>query len=288
MDMPVVRVIVWDEETIGSRISSPEDTFLIEAIDASGSDENGHDDIHTFVSGVLSGNFITGTFHGDGSSLRGVVTDLNEFTGSINLVAGTNVTINSGSGEIVISASGGGGGADEKVKVSANDTTSDYLYNKTEEGLGIYLSESYDGSNEKLRISSHEHEEWHTASLYDGTELSTTSINDQFVLALSCSLSGTEYDFHWSAEIYAQDAKQSCHVEVWSGWPMTSGSYQISAIAATSIPGTDDEYYPAGSVYRFDYLSGSQVFNIVFHSSQNGKEVNIRRVSVGLHGILRE
>lgn len=117
--MAVVRVLIWDNENFLDRISTPEDTFLIEAIDASGSDENvirigyftasaimlGHDGIQTFVSGVLSGNFITGTFYGDGLQLDNVVNFLNGFDGFVTLVAGDNVTINSGSNEIVISAS---------------------------------------------------------------------------------------------------------------------------------------------------------------------------------------
>lgn len=117
--MAIVRVLIWDNENYLDRISTPEDTFLIETIDASGSDENiirighvsassvelGHDGISTFVSGVLSGNFITGTFYGDGLQLDNVVNFLNGFDGTVNLVAGPNVTINSGSNEIAISAS---------------------------------------------------------------------------------------------------------------------------------------------------------------------------------------
>lgn len=114
----LVRVIVWDEENQLQRISNPEDIFLIEAIEASGSDDNvmrigalsssailiGRADVATFVSGVLSGNFITGTFYGDASQLRGAVNSLNAFTGSVRLLAGTNIVINSASGDITISA----------------------------------------------------------------------------------------------------------------------------------------------------------------------------------------
>lgn len=117
--MAIVRVIIWDEANFLQRISEPEDTFLIEAIDASGSDSNiikigplsasniyvGREGVGTFVSGVLSGSFITGTFYGDGSNLRGLVSSLNALTGSITLVAGPGVTISSGSGQIVLSAS---------------------------------------------------------------------------------------------------------------------------------------------------------------------------------------
>lgn len=40
----------------------------------------------------------------------GGVTSLNNLTGALSLLAGTNVTINAGSGEITISASGGSAG----------------------------------------------------------------------------------------------------------------------------------------------------------------------------------
>ena len=48
---------------------------------------------------------------------------------------------------------GGGGGADEKVKVSANDTTEGYLNGKLVAGTNITLTENNDGSNETLTIA---------------------------------------------------------------------------------------------------------------------------------------
>ena len=48
---------------------------------------------------------------------------------------------------------GGGGGADEKVKVSANDTTEGYLNGKLVAGTNITLTENNDGSNETLTVT---------------------------------------------------------------------------------------------------------------------------------------
>ena len=50
-------------------------------------------------------------------------------------------------------ASGGPGGDDEKVKVSSNDTTSDYLLEKFQAGANISLSEVDDGADEKVEIA---------------------------------------------------------------------------------------------------------------------------------------
>ena len=118
--MAIVRVIIYDENNNLQRISTPEDTFLIESIDASGSDDNnlligpltasaimmGRDGIKTFISGAFTASFASGTFFGDGSNLRGVTTDFNGLTGSITLVAGPNLTVNSSSlGDVSISGS---------------------------------------------------------------------------------------------------------------------------------------------------------------------------------------
>jgi len=157
--MAIVRVIVWDEQNFLQRISEPEDTFLIEAIDASGSDANvlkigalsasnvyvGRDGIGTFVSGVLSGTFITGTFYGDGSQLRGVVTSLSSLTGSIVFVAGPGMTIVSGSGQIVLSASISGASV-----TSLNGFTGDITLLSSSDFLKINS-----GSNQIVFTASH-------------------------------------------------------------------------------------------------------------------------------------
>lgn len=108
--MALVRVIIMDTENVLKRISKPEDCFLIETIDANGSGSDdlnyiriapfsgsgvlvGRNGIQTFVSGVLSGNFITGTFYGDASQLRGIVHQINSLTGSFDFIAGPNVSI---------------------------------------------------------------------------------------------------------------------------------------------------------------------------------------------------
>ena len=50
-------------------------------------------------------------------------------------------------------AGGGGGAADEKVKVSANDTTEGYLNGKLVAGTGITLTENNNGGNETFTIA---------------------------------------------------------------------------------------------------------------------------------------
>ena len=47
----------------------------------------------------------------------------------------------------------GGAGADEKVKVSSNDTTANFLKNKLVAGNNITLEEQNDGENETLKIN---------------------------------------------------------------------------------------------------------------------------------------
>jgi len=47
----------------------------------------------------------------------------------------------------------GGAGADEKAKVSSNDTTANFLKNKLVAGNNITLEEQNDGENETLKIN---------------------------------------------------------------------------------------------------------------------------------------
>ena len=47
----------------------------------------------------------------------------------------------------------GGAGADEKAKVSANDTTANFLKNKFVAGTGVTIEEQNDGGNETLKIN---------------------------------------------------------------------------------------------------------------------------------------
>jgi len=147
---------------------------MIECVDADGSGSDdlnviriapysgsavmlGRDGIGTFVSGALSGNFITGTFYGDASEVRGVVHQLNSLTGSFEIVAGPNTNIVTDNTvfptQIVISSSVPATGSDELVKITSNDTTSDYLFNKLVAGPNIVITEANDGGDEKIVIS---------------------------------------------------------------------------------------------------------------------------------------
>lgn len=56
-------------------------------------------------------------------------------------------------GEVTLSTLAAGGGADEKAKVSANDTTAGYLNGKLVQGLNVTLTENNDGGNETLTIA---------------------------------------------------------------------------------------------------------------------------------------
>lgn len=69
--------------------------------------------------------------------------------------------INPASGELKVRnrtdtdwiAVGGTGGGDEKVKVSADDTTTSYLLSKLDAGTGIQLTELNPGANEQVRVT---------------------------------------------------------------------------------------------------------------------------------------
>lgn len=52
-----------------------------------------------------------------------------------------------------VSTGSGSSGVDEKVKVSSNDTTGNYLVNKVVAGANITLTENNDGSNETLTVT---------------------------------------------------------------------------------------------------------------------------------------
>jgi len=77
-------------------------------------------------------------------------TTVNEFSGSVSLVAGPNISIASGSGEIVIS--GTVQDTDVKVKVTSNDTTADYLFDKFVTVEGITGSQLNDGADEDFQL----------------------------------------------------------------------------------------------------------------------------------------
>ncbi len=54
----------------------------------------------------------------------------------------------------------GGGGADEKVKVTSNDSVAEYLKEKLSAGVGIALTEQDDGGDESLKIDAHREWGW--------------------------------------------------------------------------------------------------------------------------------
>lgn len=70
---------------------------------------------------------------------------------SLNFV-GAAIT-NPSPGHITITMSGGGSGVDEKVKVSSNDTTTNYLEQKITAGTNVTITVLNEGTNEQIRIS---------------------------------------------------------------------------------------------------------------------------------------
>jgi hypothetical protein len=68
---------------------------------------------------------------------------------------GTGITITDdiANNATVVTFSGGTASSDGKVKVSSNDTTSDYLFSKLVAGSGIAITEVNDGSNETIRLA---------------------------------------------------------------------------------------------------------------------------------------
>lgn len=80
-----------------------------------------------------------------------------------------------------------GEGTDEKVKISSNDTTADYLNGKLVAGTGISLTEGNDGGDETLTIAA-------TQYGYVGTkDVDETDIDDGKVLAYSTASGKLEY-----------------------------------------------------------------------------------------------
>jgi hypothetical protein len=98
----------------------------------------------------------TGSFSGGGGDV-----DLSAYLSSseFNDWTGSNLSQFFGTASFAISASwapssGGPSGDDEKVKISATDTTTDYLEAKIQAGPNIYISKSIDGGYERLHFSS--------------------------------------------------------------------------------------------------------------------------------------
>ena len=93
----------------------------------------------------------------------------------------------------------GGGGADEKAKVSSDDTTAGYLNGKLVAGSGISLTENNDGGNETLGIAIGNHDAslittgtLATARLGTGTADATTYLaGDQTYKAAVTSVNGS-------------------------------------------------------------------------------------------------
>lgn len=73
---------------------------------------------------------------------------------TINFEGDVEVT-DDGGGKITVTVSASGSpSTDEKVKVSNNDTTADYLYSKLTQGTGITVTELNNGGNETVEIAS--------------------------------------------------------------------------------------------------------------------------------------
>lgn len=72
----------------------------------------------------------------------------------VNFEGDVIVTNNGGGKTTILVTTSGDPGTDELVKISSNDTTANYLFNKVVAGSGITIAELNDGSNEQLRITS--------------------------------------------------------------------------------------------------------------------------------------
>jgi len=71
--------------------------------------------------------------------------------GTVTVSEGSGITITQVGNDLEIASPGSG--TDEKVKVSSNDTTADFLFNKLASGAGISLLELNDGADEDVEIS---------------------------------------------------------------------------------------------------------------------------------------
>ena len=242
--MAIVRVVIWDEDNFLQRVSTPEDTFLIESIDASGSDSNvlkigplsastiilGNNNIATHVSGALSGNFITGTFYGNGLNLKNVVNFINGLTGSVSLRAGPNVVINSGSNYISFTAS-------SAISDISGALPKEYYYTSS-------LNASY-----------------------------STSVSLKEKVYLSATLSGGNYLAFFSNELAAIDAVT-----------LITSSFYVNDIAHNdfSIGPSQRLYYTPNSGFTQFSASENTVLRIYYASEQMTKTVSIKNAKIAL------
>ncbi|MGA2296008.1 MAG: hypothetical protein ABSG15_00485 [FCB group bacterium] len=131
--------------------------------------------------------------------------DINAFTLKSNLTANDVVLIEDSEDNFnkkkVPASSLGGGSSDNKVKISSNDSTADFLYNKLTVSCGIKKQENNDGSNESLDLSLDIHGTQQETSLAGNDEVllydisaganRRASLNDLF-LRLWVDLEGTQ------------------------------------------------------------------------------------------------
>lgn len=81
--------------------------------------------------------------------------------------------------------SGGGSSTDERVKVSANDTTSDFLLSKVVAGANVTITEQNDGGNESIVIAASAGTALNNVLTVVGTNTAITNAND--VVLVDCN-----------------------------------------------------------------------------------------------------
>ena len=90
---------------------------------------------------------------GGGGALTVEEQDAVPSVANVTKIKVTNGSLTDDGGGVVSLVTGGGGGADEKVKVSVNDTVAGYLDAKLVAGANITLTEIGDGGDEDLSIA---------------------------------------------------------------------------------------------------------------------------------------
>lgn len=192
--------------------------------------------------------------------------------------------------EVTLSTLAAGGGADEKAKVSSNDTTAGYLNGKLVAGSNVTLTENNDGANETLTIAASSqrdaittHQTYTPAFLTGGTNAESAFNNWLAVLdgEFKISIDGTPYnisgidftgvasmaDVATKIQTAIRAATSSTETVVWSTNKFIISSVDTTSSSAITVTSTVDA--PAGTD-----ISGAGAANWMDCDTGNGTVTN--------------
>lgn len=199
------------------------------------------------------------------------VTILN-FEGSVDV-------LNEGGGKVTVTVTASGTGTDEKAKVSANDTTSNYLENKIVAGTNVNVSVLNEGANEQLQISA-------TISGVDNDEKVKVSSNDTTTNYLENKLTAGN---NINITVLNEGANESVQIS-------TTASGGVTDHGVLTGLGDDDhtQYLTSGRHNLSSHVLGTNVPHDTFlgltdspssYTGQSGKSVVVNQTEDGLEFI---